>query len=426
MRSAVPWTLCLWIAAVVAVIPIPHTIALRNLLLLIGFLSLLSRFRGSLPRSVPWLKMSAWWLIALTAWIVFHTITVAPEPIQTLDQVRANWLVPILIAALAAWAAAQLQPSSATRAFTAALAAHMLFLLGWQLNLWMANGYWPIRLTPFGAYDYHGTINSFLLSLLLADRLALVLRRESPLALGRWLGWFLMLVSLLGDLGLQSRNSTLIDLAMFLVAGLILLRSQYRRWKFAVLLLFGVAVIAYSSLKFNSRWEGFRESVVIGWSEPGEHWKNLTSIDSSLWPKTASGNLIEESAFSRAAWARKSLDFLFDHPMGAGFGHDAFGRAMAREYGFSGLGSSHSGWLDFALGTGFIGLMLLLAVSVSTIYHGWRQFRDRGDGLALVIAFFVGGYLIRCLLDGHLSGWRLCLFGVICGVLISTPRSPRT
>jgi hypothetical protein len=418
----VNWLWMVWLASIVFVIPIPHTIALRNLLILVGFIALvLTGRKASLPVS-PWLKPALWWLIALTTWIVVHTVAIAPESMQALDQVRANWLVPFLLAAHAAWATTRIHPKYATRAIVAALAGHMLFLLGWQFNLWLASGYWPIRQTPFGAYDYHGTINSFFLALLLADRMALVIKGSSPLELGRWLGWLLMLVSLLTDLGLQSRNGTLIDLSMFMIGGILLLRSELRRWKLTLLLLAGVAVIGYSSIRFNDRWEGFRESVVVGWTAPGAHWMNLTSIDPSLWPRTPTGRKIEESAFLRAAWARKSTDFLVENPMGIGFGHDAFGRAMALKYSYPGLGSSHSGWLDFALGTGLIGLLLMLACAGSLLRQGWRRFVQAGDGHALVIAFFVGGYLFRCLLDGHLFGWRLTLFGFILGVLIAVSK----
>jgi O-antigen ligase len=84
--------------------------------------------------------------------------------------------------------------------------------------------------------------------------------------------------------------------------------------------------------------------------------------------------------------------------------------------------SSHSGWLDFALGTGFVGLALLLATGGVAIRDGWKQFRDRRNAQGLLLAFFVGGYLLRCLLDGHLSGWRLGLFAFVVGVLVGGMR----
>lgn len=419
------WFWQAWLAAIVFIFPIPHTIALRNLLVLIGSVALAWGCRKTLPRLAPWLRPTAWWLAALTAWIVFHSIAVAPEPALSLDQFRANWLVPLLIGAIGAWATKQLPQGRALQAVISALAAHMMWMLAWQFTLWLATGYWPLKATPFAAYDYHGTINGFFLTLLVADRLVLATAHYSPLALSRHLGWALLLLSLLSDLALQSRNSTAITLLMLLVASLALLNARLRHWRIIVLVIGMTTLIAVGSLQFEHRWQGLRESVVVGWSSPSMNWVNLTATDVATRPLTPSGNKVEESAYLRAAWARQAVDFIAAHPMGIGFGHDAFGRAIAIKYGHTGFGSSHSGWLDFALGTGLTGLGLLLAAGGTAVFSAWSQFRERQEGQALLLAFFVGGYLLRCLLDGHLSGWRLGLFAFICGVLIAAMKNPR-
>ena len=416
------WFCPAWLAAIVFVFPIPHTIALRNLLLLLGVVALLWAGRQTRPQLAPWLKPTAWWLLALTAWIVFHSVAVAPAPTLALDQLRANWLVPMLVGAIGAWAATQLPRGRAAQAVTAALAAHMLWLLGWQVKLWLAGGGWPFKATPFASYDYHGTLNSFFLALLVADRLAWVLEKYSPLALGRRTGWALLLLSVASDLALQSRNSTVISVLLVLTASLILLNARSRHWRVIVVATGMVALLGLGSLSFDSRWQGLRESSAVGWTSPSLYW--LTG-NAAMRPITPSGTELEESAYLRVAWARQAIDLIAEHPLGIGFGHDAFGRAVALKYGEAGFGSSHSGWLDFALGTGLPGLGLLLLTATMAIRGGWRQFRQHGDGVGLMFSFFVGGYMLRCLLDGHLSGWRLGLFAFICGVLIAAMKYPR-
>jgi O-antigen ligase len=406
----------------VFVCPIPHTIGLRNLLLLFGVGVLLWTCRGLLPRSAVWLKPTALSLSLLTAWILFHSVAIAPSLAAALDQFRANWVMPLLLGAIAAWAAAQLPQERSAQAITIALAAHMVWLLGGQLKLWLVTGFWPFKATPFGAYDYHGTLNSFLLALVVADRLAWVLQRRSPLALGARAGWGLLLLTLVADVSLQSRNSTLVSLAILLAAGLLLLavRSNDKRALVAVSF---VVLVGAGSLSFDSRWQGLRESAAVGWSATSTYW--MTS-DIATRPGTPSGATLEESAYARSAWASQAVSFIAEHPLGIGFGHDAFGRAVAMKYGHAGMGSSHSGWLDFALGTGLVGLALLLATAGLAIRGGWREFRERNDAQALLLAFFVGAYTLRCLLDGHLSGWRLGLFAFIVGVMIAGMKNPRT
>lgn len=420
--GAVSWFWLSWLASMAFVIPIPHTIALRNLLLLAGIGALLWTCRGLLPRPVAWLKPAAWSLSLLTAWILFHSVAIAPAPAAALDQFRANWVMPLFLGATAAWAAAQLPRERAAQAIAIALAAHMVWLIGWQIKLWLETGFWPFKAVPFGAYDYHGTLDSYLLALVVADRLAWLLQRRSPLALGASAGWCLLLLSLVADVSLQSRNSTVISLAILLAAGLFLLavRSNDKRALVAVSF---VALVGAGSLSFDSRWQGLRESAAVGWSATSTYW--MTN-DVATRPGTPSGATLEESAYARSAWASQAVGFIAEHPLGIGFGHDAFGRAVAMKYGHAGMGSSHSGWLDFALGTGLAGLALLLVTAGLAIRGGWREFRERNDAQALLLAFFVGGYTLRCLLDGHLSGWRLGLFAFVIGVLVARMKNPRT
>jgi hypothetical protein len=195
-----------------------------------------------------------------------------------------------------------------------------------------------------------------------------------------------------------------------------------RRTRFGLLLLV-VATLGAASATLDTRWSGFKESLTLGWSSPSLYWQRG---DPALRPLTSSGADLEESAYLRAAWAHQAVMAIGEHPLGLGFGRDAFGRAVAEKFGFPGMVSSHSGWLDFALGAGLPGLALLLVTAGLAIRGGWRQFRQHDDAAGLMFSFFVGGYLLRCLLDGHLSGWRLGLFAFIVGVLIAGMKNPRT
>jgi hypothetical protein len=69
----------------------------------------------------------------------------------------------------------------------------------------------------------------------------------------------------------------------------------------------------------------------------------------------------------------------------------------------------------------------LLLTAGLAIRGGWRQFRDHDDPAGLMLSFLVGSYLLRCLLDGHFSGWRLGLFAFICGALVAAMKpAPRS
>ena len=420
--AAMKWFWQVWLAVVVFVFPIPHTIALRNLLFLVGLMALLTTLRGARrPGLRPMLKAAAWGLVATTGWLALQSITVAPAPTLALDNLRGDWVLPLLTAALAAYAAARSEPRLAIRAVVAALLVHMLWILGWQLWLWLAagmSGEWPGGRVPFGGRDYQSSLNRFLVAILVAERLAVL--SVGPVAAlfpGR-LGWAALPVSLVADIALRTRNGTVVSLVLLLAATI----WMARRRSHILLLLFVAAALGGASFALDSRWSGLKESIVLGWSSPSVYWM---SGDPTLRPPTPSGADLEESAYLRAAWAHQAVLAIGEHPLGMGFGRDGFGRAVAEKYGVKGMVSSHSGWLDFALGAGLPGLALLLITAGLAIRGGWRQFRQHDDGVGLMFGFLVSGYLLRCLLDGHLSGWRLGLFAFLCGVLIAAMNTSR-
>lgn len=416
------WFWQAWLAAVVFVFPIPHTIALRNLLLLTGLLALLATLRSAARLKLPAaLKPAAWGLVATTAWLALQSVAVAPAPTVALDNLRGDWIVPLLTAALAIWAAARIEPRLAIRAVVAALLAHMLWMLAWQLWLLLTTGAvgdGSKGIVPFGERDYHSSLSGFLLALLLGERLAAHHGRAGQAVFASRNGWAALALALLADVVLRVRNGTLVNVVLLLAASAWMARHQRR----FILLLLAVAALGGASLTLDSRWSGVKESLSLGWSSTGSYW--MTG-DQSQRPKTSGGGDIEDSAYLRAAWAHQAVQAIAQHPLGFGFGRDGFGRAVESKFGFKGMVSSHSGWLDFALAAGLPGLALLLLSAGLAMRGGWRQFRQEGDAAGLMLCFLVGGYLLRCLLDGHFSGWRLGLFAFLCGVLIAAMRRPR-
>jgi len=413
------WFWQAWLAAIVFVFPVPHTIALRNLLLLIGLLVLLATLRRAARPSLPSaLKPAAWALLATTAWLLLQSVAVSPAPTLALDNLRGDWIVPFLIAVLAAFAAARTEPRLALRAVVAALLAHMAWMFGWQLWLLATTGAvsdGSKGIVPFGERDYHSSLNAFLFALVLAERVASRSAGAKSAPYFAATGWPALAVSLIADAALRVRNGTVVSVGLLVAATVWLAKRQPR----FILLLLAVAALGGVSLARDSRWSALTESLSIGWTSSSLYWM---AGDQTLRPQAPSGAEIDDSAYLRAAWAHQAATAIGEHPLGLGFGRDAFGRAVAGKYGFHGMVSSHSGWLDFALGAGLPGLALLLLSAGLAIRGGWRQFRQHDDAAGLMLSFLVGGYLLRCLLDGHLSGWRLGLFAFIIGALVGGMR----
>jgi hypothetical protein len=422
--TPITWFWQLWLAAVVFVFPLPGTIALRNLLLLLGLLALLATLRGTpRPRPPRSLRPAAWGLVAITTWLALHSVAVAPAPTFALGNLRGDWIVPLLTTALGCYAGSRLPARLALPALILPLLVQVAWMMGWQLWLWLtagATGSWPGGVVPFGERDYFSSIGGFLLALTIAERLVAMTSGIPEHHGSRRAGWLALATGFLADAATRVRNGTLTNAVLLVVASVAMSRRQPR----VLVLLVVVAALAGASAALDKRWDRSFESLVVGWKSDSAYWRTW---DASVRPPTPSGTALEESAYARAAWAHEAIKAIAANPLGLGFGRDGFGRAVEMKYGYKGMVSSHSGWLDFALAAGIPGLALLLLTAVLAIRGGWRQFRDHDDAAGLMLAFTVGGYLLRCLLDGHFSGWRLGLFAFICGVLIAAMKpAPRS
>ncbi len=410
-----------WLCAVAFVFPIPGTIALRNLLLLAGVVALVATHTGAPKARTPAaLGQAAWALVVLSVWLVAHSAVIAATPGTAFANLRGDWLVPFLTGVVACYASSRLTPRGAMGSIFYALAMHIVLTIGWQFWLWLSAGTasgWPGGQVPFAERDYQSTVAGMLLALALGERLAAQLGGR-PL-LGNGVNWSMLAAGLLGDILLRTRNGTLASATMLGAAALIASRRSRR----AMLLLLFALALGVASFAVDRRWTGLSESLATGWSSPSRYWLNW---DPAIAPSTPSGAPLEESAYARAAWAHQAVMAIGEQPLGTGFGRDGFGRAMEARYGVSGMVSSHSGILDFTLGAGIPGVVLLLVTAGLAMRGGWRQYRQHDDPAGLMFSFLVGGYLLRCLVDGHFSGWRLGLFAFICGVLIgSMKREPQ-
>lgn len=412
---------CAWLAALAFLYAVPHTIALRNLLLVAGAAVLVAaqwRDRRPLAAGLAWAKPAGWMVAALTGWIVLQSVFISPFPARALDLMPGGWLVPLATGAIGLLAAVRMSGRQAVTAATLALAAHIAILIGYQAGAVLKTGSLPAVLTPYAERDFHSLVNVFLIAMLLADRLSRRLNGTAALALPSPVAWGLLAMAMVADPLLRTRNGTLVS-ALLVIAtlGLLLTRTRLRH---AMVLFAAVAatlaVLVTATLVADARWKGFGAAVGVALHSDSLYW-----LDPTLpLPATPAGQPVDESAYMRTAWARQALEAIARHPLGLGFGHQAFGWAVELKYGVKGMESSHSGWLDFALANGLPGLALWLALSVWLILAGWRRFVREGDGAALLLAAVVFCYLARCLVDGHLSGWRLALFALLVGAALGT------
>ena len=140
-------------------------------------------------------------------------------------------------------------------------------------------------------------------------------------------------------------------------------------WKKVAGLLFIASTCAwliFLSAAKNHQWKTLiADSKVAIQVDRYDHWKNRNKG----YPTNELGQTPVDSNYSRIAWAIVGTRLLVENPLGYGLMSISFASLGKNKWPDSELSWTHSAWLDFALGYGFPGLILLgLAVLIT-----WRQ-----------------------------------------------------
>jgi O-antigen ligase len=127
---------------------------------------------------------------------------------------------------------------------------------------------------------------------------------------------------------------------------------------------------------------------------------------------------VEPSAYLRIAFIRAGLRLIGEHPLGYGYGRNAFAHTLRTHYPSAQLGHAHSGWIDLGLGGGMPALALWAAFLGSLMWRGWRAFFERANAHGLLLFLLTTGYAGRMALDSVNKDHMLQMFMFLAGLLL--------
>jgi len=405
----------LWLPLLVGLQSIPGTGALRTLLLLLGVAHILWWRTRSRPQfGTVHGGVEGWLFLALSTWLLIQATLISSSPEASLAQWADEWL-KLLLMALIGINIARLHahtPSWLITALFAGVFLHVISTLGLQLLSWIRGGGLIYGDSLLGNYGYASPFTTATFAWLLADVACRLWHKQRLLPWPTAATVIFLVATLAAEMLLRAKAAQVmiavlicVVLAIFLLYGKIRQKVILSAFPFLVL---AAAIVFYTG---SDRWEGASESIRLAWAGPIDK-QTLTGSDDP----SAKVNRVEQSFYLRMIWARTGLEGVADHPLGLGYGADAFGRYVHERFGISGMVSSHSGWIDFALANGIVGLVLFLAFAAALVRRGWLSFltgSPAGAALALLVIHFVG----RALIDGNLAGSRLTGFALLAGAL---------
>jgi hypothetical protein len=413
---------CIGLAGYIVFHSIPGTGAVRSLFLLL-MIGGLARHLWLARPALKWppFDMVGKTLLVLTAWLAFQSAFLAVDGPGTLKTFAVEWPKNLLLAAVGIWLArAAMFARKGEWVFIAVFCGffvHVLGTLGYQAWHLLTLGKIDFNMSLLGNYGYVSPFLDGVFAFAFADMASRTCLNRPLLPLSaRNLG-LVFLLSALTLLVLSSKASlvtALVTLGVFAIT--ISVHSPRHRKRIIVIALASAIGLSTLAGLMQGRWEGAVESVRYGIAiDKNKNWmltENEVADDSSRLPQH-----INHSFYARAAWGTIALRGLLEHPLGRGYGSNAFGRYLDEKYGIRGAISSHSGWLDFALANGIPGLVFLLTLSGALCIRGWQSFVSHTGFGGLALTFLTISYISRCMFDGLMSTSKLMAFALVSAVL---------
>lgn len=370
-----------------------ETIALRNILLVSGFLiGLLYFVRAYRAGSINLKNQNTWILLpillipCLFAWMIFHYFYLSMNPALQLHELQSTWLRGAL-----AWVM-----GGVCAVVIARIPSRLVWLaLGLLSNFaGLIIEYIPLAIAqkrlsnvmPVLENYLQGKIYAVVLgSLYFGGLLGLISGwldkkiKASGLAIFFWLSSLILIFYSYIYIA-DTRNGIGVAALLFIAWLLWLIffikkNSNYVKQHFSTRQLFFSFCVTFTiligavglQLKQNPGWYTTLDDALIAIQiDRYHHWQNPSVFGYPPGIKHA-------NTYERASWFVAAITLMPDRLLGDGTLKYAFGRAVKDRYPQSNVFVSHSPWLDFTLSLGIPGITFLLGSFLSTLVLSFRN-----------------------------------------------------
>jgi len=393
---------------------LPGTIVLRlALTLLLLVIALLQCRKSGIFKNLFADRFLWFAFLALSAWIVVQAMLLGVNTHVALREFRGQWVmsgVTGFIGFLVAALITRRQPERSGPLLAMAMTLTLVFQIGLHdadtLWRWWHEGLLPFQetriVTNRSAISF---LNNLLMALMCAEAMARMLYNRSYLPLSRaWLGVLFAMCAFTTYVA-GTRYGTIGFIALMISCVLVVIVARRRSLKMLKLLAIGfvalvcIGTFAWITVKSDQRWLTFTDTIPLALdTEHQRAWRD----SSQPLPLLPNGLPAEESAYLRLAWAKEAVVAIIRHPLGVGYGRNAFGDAMQLVYpDYASSKHCHSGILNFTLGAGVPALLMWLVFVGILAMNGWKSFSRYENPAGLFLLFIVSGFFIRSIVDGN-------------------------
>lgn len=358
---------------------LPHTIFIRNILMVIG--ASFSAYYLWQNREIFFQKsaLSICLVFSIILWVILHYLFLSNDPVSQLTELKSLWVrasMGMLIATACALLIQKKNPINQLFPigfFGMSLIIILLYIYhSWQLNHLIT----PSEFLDKFVFDRKKVSTAFFsvvdiavgcafLSTLLFNQHQQFSYRISFTML------ILMFISLSASLVANSKNGMAVGIILLSLFTLTLLKgiflNQINHKKNAIiftliLLIMLVTEIAIHKNSASPGWDSLIADIKVSIDiDQHKAWQGIEPL-----PKNSYGNEVPGNTYERFSWMAAGLRTLLNHPLGYGTINQAsFPKLIAKDgLTIENTGSTHSGWLDFALAFGFPVIILAFSAIV--------------------------------------------------------------
>lgn len=430
-------------AVLLAIWPLPNTMGLRNLTLLMG--SVASLF--ILGKHFQQLKTLQAWpvylLFSFFLWLTFHMLFLAGNYEEQWRELTGDWLrnslaacmglaLGVLVRNPAQHLSLRLQRIHQSMLIWGLAGTTLIFCVRYAYEI-AQTGQWVH--TNFYMAPYLGKtplviFGSLLLPVMFIKALSALQRAERPI-------WYLYsFAGLIATVLMYYFANTKNGFAMFtlLLSGfLISVLRQRTHVKMhsiglGISIMIGFLIFGYAANKHietNPAWSNLVADYKISTQiDQHNNWKDNTSP----FPHNENGTTVDISTYQRVSWARAGLELLKDHPLGYGLINHSFGALAIQKWSDfhkpdgNNRGATHSGWLDFALGFGVPGLLLVWVPLIASYLRAQKHTDFWSTYTVWTIPLIVISYLTTEVCTGHFIELLFFLTALFSGLTLPSDR----
>jgi hypothetical protein len=362
---------------------LPETILIRHICLISGAvlgLYQIVHFRALLVKKSA---LPVWLLLGIFIWAIFHLLFLSSNVDLQLHEFKTIWKRTALGAIFAlglGLALAHVDPQK-RRGFWPVLylglmAPTLIYILKYILT---HNGQaWGLQIPEYLKQGISGTFYiaktsyvCFCLPTLAVVLGQLILNIRNHI----WLSWSnaiyaLSIPAIFFVFYVENiKNGVIYGVLLILIFVILLLLVNFKQhWQKKVVfigltsVLLGMFLVDH--VQKNESWKTFAADAKTALdTDSYDHWKYMGAKG---YPNNESKKMVSITNYERIAWGKVGLSLVSDNPLGYGLIEKSFGKLTKQMWPESSLSYSHSGWLDFTLGMGIPGLILVWAAMLGS------------------------------------------------------------